>query len=317
MTSKYQPLVSVITPAYNTEKYIAECIESVLAQTYSNWQYTIVNNRSTDKTLEIAQHYAKMDKRILIHNNENFLNMLQNWNHALRQISPESKYCKVVHADDWLFPECIERMVDVSEANPSVGIVGSYVLEEDHVSNDALPYPSTVISGRKICSQRFLGMPYLFGSPTSTLIRSDLIRSRDNFYNELNFHADTEACFDILRDTDFGFIHQVLTFTRRHNETNTTFARRMNTYLLSDLITFKKYGKEYLNNHEYEKCLKKRIKKYYRFLGWSVFKKKGKDFWDYHRTGLRELGYPISSVKLIKASLIHLYNRTLDAIKIP
>jgi glycosyltransferase involved in cell wall biosynthesis len=49
------PLVSILTPVYNGEKYLAECIRSVLAQTYQNWEYTIVNNCSTDKTLEIAK----------------------------------------------------------------------------------------------------------------------------------------------------------------------------------------------------------------------------------------------------------------------
>ncbi|HID65334.1 MAG TPA: glycosyltransferase family 2 protein, partial [Anaerolineae bacterium] len=113
---KSQPLVSVVTPVYNAEPYLAECIESVLAQTYENWEYIIVNNCSTDHSLEIARHYAQQDARIHIHNNDEFLKQFQNWNHAMRQISPESKYCKVVHADDWLFPECLARMVEVAEA---------------------------------------------------------------------------------------------------------------------------------------------------------------------------------------------------------
>ncbi len=66
------------------------------------------------------------DPRIRIHVNETFLPLMQNWNHALRQISKHSKYCKVVHADDWLFPECVSSMVKVAEENPQAGIVGSY-----------------------------------------------------------------------------------------------------------------------------------------------------------------------------------------------
>jgi len=181
MNPKSQPLVSVVTPVYNAEPYLAECIESVLAQTYENWEYIIVNNCSTDRSLEIAQHYAQQDARIRVHNNGEFLNQMRNWNHAMRQISPESKYCKVVHADDWLFPECIARMVEVAEANPSVGIVGAYRLDEDRVNLDGLPYPSTVIPGREVCRLSLLGGPWVFGSPTSLLIRSDIIRSRETF----------------------------------------------------------------------------------------------------------------------------------------
>src|SRR4051812_42714570 len=116
------PLVSIVTPVYNGEVHIRECIESVLAQTYQNWDYSIINNCSTDRTLEIAQEYAARDPRIRIHNNENFVRVIQNHNIAFRNISPNSKYCKMVAADDWLFPECIERMVDLAEQHPSVAI---------------------------------------------------------------------------------------------------------------------------------------------------------------------------------------------------
>ena len=316
MNLTFQPLVSVLTPVYNCEKYLPECIESILAQTYSNWEYIIVNNCSTDHTLEIAQRYAEKDKRIRIHNNEQFLKVIQNHNHAFRQISPDSKYCKVVQADDWLFPECIERMVGVAESNPSVGIVGSYRLEEIKVSCDGLPYPSTVVSGKEICRSRLLGGPYLFGSPTTLLFRADLIRVREPFYNEKNFHGDQEVCFDILRDSNFGYVHQVLSFTRRHNETESTFARRLNTYILGGLIILEKYGPVYLNESEYKDALRKKIRGYYKFLGESIFQRKGKEFWDFHTKGLKELGFSMSYGKVILASVAVLYNRFLEMIKI-
>jgi glycosyltransferase involved in cell wall biosynthesis len=79
-----EPLVSIVTPVYNTDKYLAECIESVLAQTYKNWDYLIVNNRSTDKSLEIAESYARKEPRIRIHTMSEFLSLMKNWNHAMR-----------------------------------------------------------------------------------------------------------------------------------------------------------------------------------------------------------------------------------------
>src|SRR2546422_5043747 len=134
MSVDSQPLVSVVTPVYNGEKYLAECIESVLAQTYQSWEYIIINNCSTDRSLEIAQSYAEKDARIRIHNNQEFVGREANENIAFRQITPESKYCKMVHADDWLFPECLMKMVELAEANPSVGIVGAYGLHGVRVS---------------------------------------------------------------------------------------------------------------------------------------------------------------------------------------
>lgn len=319
MNLESQPLVSVVTPVYNAEKYLAECIESVLAQTYQNWEYVIVNNCSSDHSLEIAERYAQRDARIRICNNTEFLSVIQNFNHTVRQISPESKYCKVVHADDWLFPNCIMEMVKVAEANPSVGIVGSYVLEGTRVKCDGLPYPSTVLSGRELCRAMLLDSSlYVFGSPTSLLIRSDLIRSREVFYNEANIHAaDKEACFDVLQHTNFGFVHQVLTYTRVHPESQTAIQRSINTLRLGNLMIFMKYGPVYLSNEEYEKRMKQIIESYYRFLGKSALQRKGREFWNYHREGLGSLGLPLNRVKLVKAIARALYLNLMNGLSHP
>ncbi|PXF54981.1 MAG: glycosyltransferase family 2 protein [Deltaproteobacteria bacterium] len=323
MDSKPQPFVSIVTPVYNTEKYIAECIESVLSQTYTNWEYIIVDNQSVDKTNEIAQYYAEKDKRIRIYNNENFLNMMQNWNHAISQISPKSKYFKVVHADDWLFPECIEKMVEVAEENPSVGIVGSYRLDENKVNLDGLPYPSHALPGHQVCRLILLHGLHLFGSPTSLLIRSDLALNREKFYNESNIQADTEVCFDILQNNDFGFVHQVLTFTRRHNETVSYFATELGTWRPAKLLILKKYGRIYLTEEEFDEVYKTAFNQYYRFLGLHLFRLRKKEFrqrrnefYTYHKKALEDLGYPVYWGKLFKASLVVLYNHILSQLRI-
>src|SRR3954468_19202059 len=106
-----QPFVSVITPCYNGAAFIAECIESVLAQTYDNFEYLLVNNCSKDNTLQIMHDYAKRDTRIRVHDNTDFLDVMVNHNHALSFMSSESAYCKCVSADDWIFPDCVRQMV--------------------------------------------------------------------------------------------------------------------------------------------------------------------------------------------------------------
>ena len=293
------PLVSVVTPVYNGEKYLAECIESVLAQTYRNWEYIIVNNCSTDRTTDIAQRYARQDTRIRIHTNQEFVSAIQNHNIAFRQISPASKYCKVVHADDWLFPECIMRMVSLAEANPSVGLIGAYGLRGTRVVWSGLPYPSTVVPGREVCRQVLLGLPAVFGTPTSQLIRADLVRKRASFYKGSYIYVDKETCFDILQNTDFGFVHQVLTCTRMHAETATsTIAEKLHTYPLSNLSILVKYGPIYLTTEEYEMCLKQRMRKYYVILARNTLALRGKQFWAYHKNGMRDIGYSLSLSKL-------------------
>jgi glycosyltransferase involved in cell wall biosynthesis len=316
MNRDAQPLVSVLTPVYNGEKYLAECIESVLAQTYQNWEYCIVNNQSKDRTFEIAQRYAEKEKRIRIHNNSEFVGCDANGNIAFRQISLDSKYCKVVHADDWLFPECIMKMVEVAEGNPNVAIVCSYGLRNERVSWDGLPYPSMVTSGREICRETLLGGPYVFGSPTSMLIRSDEVRKRPTFYNEDNPECDIETCFDILRTRDFGFVHQVLTFTREHPQAESTFNNRFGVQYLATLETLTKYGRAYLSPGEYQRCEANCWKKYYRFLTENIlYGKKESGFWTFQKNTLRRLGYSLRVGKLAKCVLFEALDLTFNPLK--
>src|SRR6516225_4000264 len=128
MSSDTEPFVSILTPVYNGQEFLRECIESILNQTYRNYEYIIVDNSSTDGTPGIIERYARADKRIRVYRNEKLLDIIANHNKAFSLISPTAKYCKVVSADDWLFPECLTRMTSVAEAHPSIGIVGSYQL---------------------------------------------------------------------------------------------------------------------------------------------------------------------------------------------
>ncbi len=305
MTAYGEPMVTVLTTVYNGERYLRECIESVLNQTYRNWEYVIVNNCSNDATERIASEYAASDSRIRIHNNAAFVTAIQNHNLAFRTMSPQSKYCKVVHADDWLFPECLNQMVNLAERYPSVAVVGAYSLEGDRVILDGLPYPSTVVPGHSMGRWYLMGGPYVFGNPTSVLYRADLVRSRQPFYRERwPLWADLDACLDLLRQSDFGFVHQVLTFTRRHAEATSQFAKRVNTYMLGGLELLVRHGPFYLDPHEYRVRLEEVLRAYRHFLGQSLIQRPtDKEFWHYHMTGLREVGHPMDWVAVGGAAL--------------
>jgi glycosyltransferase involved in cell wall biosynthesis len=285
------PLVWVVTPVYNGERHLAECRESVLAQTYGNLQYLVVDNCSTDRTAEIVRAYAARDPRVQLHQNSDFLPILSNWNHALRLLPSEAKYCKVVHADDTLFPECLEKMVDVAERNASVAIVTSYALWGDEVRHLGVPYPVEVVDGREICRATLLGHCYVFGSPSSILVRAADVRARPDFYEEQNLHADTEVCFDLLKDADLGFVHQILTRTRVHPEAMTTFAVRINTFHHAWLAIHLKYGEIFLERREYYRRLAWRLQRYAVFLTKAAVKAKFRDpeFRKHHRFALGQL----------------------------
>jgi glycosyltransferase involved in cell wall biosynthesis len=306
MSSEFQPLVSIVTPMYNNAEYLAECIDSIRSQTYQHWDYVIVNNCSTDGSAEIAREYAKKDPRISVHDNTEFLPVVFNHNCALRKISPASKYCKMVFSDDWLFPRCLEEMVALCEAHPEVGIVGAYGLqgEETAVKWAGLPYPSTVVAGRELCRRYFLQGLYVFGTAHSLLFRSDLVRSRDPFFNQSNLHSDREICIDLLRSCDFGFVHQILTFTRERKGSMTEFSRSMNTNVGGRLYELITYGQDFLSSEEYLACRSKLLHEYYNYLAVSVLRGgRERKFWSLHRKKLAAAGVEFSQIQLVAALL--------------
>lgn len=307
-----QPYVSVLTPFYNTAAYLPQCIESILAQTYQNWEYVLVNNCSTDGSDKIASRYAEHDERIRVVNNDHFVSQVQNYNGALQQISPISKYCKIVQADDWIFPECLERMVEVAEANPSVGIVGSYYLNGTKVKGDGLPFPTPVISGREICRMQLQHGNFFFGSPTSLLIRSDIIHEKIPFYDEDCLHEDTEACYRILQKHDYGFVHQVLTFSRADNESISAAVRDFGPNNLDKFIIINKYGPTFLTGEEYQVAYKRASDQYFRFLARSLLARKNKSFWDYHKKGLMTIDYSLTWRALWKEVLFELLDYLIN-----
>lgn len=293
------PLVSIITPVYNGREHLAECIESVLNQTYANWHYTILDNCSTDGSLAIARKYAATDPRIRVITNESFLQIIDNHNKAIEQASPESKYCKFVFADDWLYPHCIEEMVQSAEQYPSLGLVSAYTMDGEAVLWYGPPYPALQVSGREVCRSKLMGGQYLFGTMTSLLIRADLIRKRVPFFNNKNLHADQEACFDLLQESNFGFIHQVLSFSRPRPESNGSFAKDFESVILGDFAIFLKYGPVFLNADEYRQGLRMVKRRYHRALAKNLLRLRPKQFWRYHQDTLAAFGGRISSVLLI------------------
>ena len=311
-------LVSVVTPVYNGESYLRECIESVLGQTYQAWRYVIVNNRSTDGSLAIAEHYARLDSRITVVNATEHLPVQESMSRAISLIETDAIYCKPLMADDWLYPECIDTMVASALTDSAIGLVCCYAIKNGReVLFDSIQSSGgavSFLSGRDTCRAALLGKDvHFFGSPTSMLIRADLMRKRKPFYNPRNLHVDEESCYEILQESNFCFVHQILAFIREHQRSQTSLNRHLGSILVGRVTSLVKYGPVYLSTHEFEERRRQRFTEYYGFLARCTLRRLPREFWRYHREKLQLIGAPLTRMRLALAICRHLTGRLISA----
>ena len=120
------PLVSIITPAYNAEKYIKTAIDSIINQSYINWELIVIDDASRDNTWKIVQKYYKTDARIKILRNRTNLNVSRCLNLAISY--SRGKYIARMDADDWSFPNRIKEQVTFMENDSNIVASGGAMM---------------------------------------------------------------------------------------------------------------------------------------------------------------------------------------------
>lgn len=118
-------LVSWLMPAYNAERTIHRALDSMLNQTYSNFEIIVINDASNDKTGQILEEYKKKDNRIKVYHNSHNLGVAKNLNYGLGLCS--GKYIARMDADDFSYPERLEKQVNYMEMNPNIGVLGTAI----------------------------------------------------------------------------------------------------------------------------------------------------------------------------------------------
>lgn len=126
---KKQLFVSVIVPAYNIEGYIGECIESIIAQTYCDWELILVDDGATDRTGEICDEYAKKDDRIRVLHKENG-GLVSARKSGLKEATGE--YIFYVDGDDWITPDALDVLCTCAKEESADIVIADYI----HVQAD-------------------------------------------------------------------------------------------------------------------------------------------------------------------------------------
>jgi glycosyltransferase involved in cell wall biosynthesis len=218
------PLVSIVSPVYNGEKYLENCIQGVLNQSYPNFEYIVLDNASTDGTSQIIEGFAHQDSRVKVYRNSSTLKIIDNWNESLKYTSPNAEWIKFAFADDYLFPNCVEEMVRVGEHDASIGFVSAYHLNGKLVANVGLPLQQEIADGTDMLKKHIRRKLHVcLDSPNTVCYRKSVLDEMGGFDNTY-FHADTELALRILSRYNLGFVHQVLTWTGVNEDRGANFA---------------------------------------------------------------------------------------------
>ncbi|WP_085537629.1 glycosyltransferase family 2 protein [Massilibacteroides vaginae] len=143
MKKNDQDIISVLIPLYNVEKYIARCLDSILNQTYQNFEIIVVNDGSLDKSIDIAKSYAKQDKRLKIIENGN--NMGLAWTRMVGYSNASGNYIVFCDSDDYMPVHALETLYNAIKDTKADIVVGNYWLaysneQYGNVSNNQLLY---------------------------------------------------------------------------------------------------------------------------------------------------------------------------------
>lgn len=173
-----QPLVSVIMPAYNGEKYIEKAINSIMRQTYSNWELIIIEDGSSDNTLEIARRYQ--NEKIKVYVNEKNKGIAFSTNYGITH--SEGKYIALLDDDDIATPKRLALQVDFLEQNTDIDILGGRSIYIDSTGKflgiDAEPLhnPNLIKAYLLFYNEKF--------SNCTAMIRREFIEKNMLYYEE-------------------------------------------------------------------------------------------------------------------------------------
>lgn len=237
------PKVTVITPAYNAEKYLSQAIESILKQTFTDFEYIIIDDGSIDNTWQIINSYAKQDPRIVSLQNKQNKDIPYTRNKGVKMA--KGKYIVWQDADDISLPYRIEKQYNFMEKNTAVGIVGGYL---QFFKDDRL------LGIRKYQQfDKYLRKSIFRYSPVAqpaAMIRKKCICETGFYDLECRGTEDLDMSFKIGQNYKFANLPQVI-IKYRESDTSVTHTR-LKKMELSTLKIRKKYIKGFGYNFTFQ-----------------------------------------------------------------
>lgn len=237
---KSDPAVSVLMPVYNGDRYLGEAIESILNQSFTDFEYIIVEDGSSDNTPSILKDYAAQDSRIVLINNEQNLGLPKSLNKGLSYA--RGRYVARMDADDISLPERLKTQIEFMEKHPNIGALGTAVRRIDSegrpIKTMVLPTHHGVILWR-LC----FGTPFVH--PTM-LIRRELLTKVNGYDVDFANAQDRELWQRLsaasrlanLPDVHLLYRDHLEGVSKKHAERRRHFSARAGQRLITRLLGY-------------------------------------------------------------------------------
>ena len=249
-----QKLISIIIPVYNHEKFIADTIESVIKQTYQNWEMLVVDDCSTDGSWNIIQEYAKKDSRIKIFRNEINKGLIENWKFLID--NSKGEFVAFLEGDDIFYEKNLEKKIEIFEEYLEVGMVycnfntidetGNILIDNHYFKNNIKTFENEKIAPEDFILTRNAPM----SSYSQVMIKREVL-SISGYPRSL----DAGAKVFLPSDWDFNFrvstknniysSNEILLGYRKHSNNSSSKTIAVSNQLL---MILDEYEKEFQDN---------------------------------------------------------------------
>jgi glycosyltransferase involved in cell wall biosynthesis len=202
--------ILVFVPTYNSEKYLRECLDSVVNQTFQDWECVISDDASTDKSVEIAKEYEKKDSRFRVLTHEKNIGAANNWNRAKEH--NKSFATKILCAYDYLMIDALKIQLNILKINKTSIIFSEryIVFPNGKKFHPKLPKYANNISFNDAFKYYINQGRNIFGEPVTALFRTDLFVNSEGFYPKFEYSLDTSGYMSIARGQDVTFDNNVV-----------------------------------------------------------------------------------------------------------
>lgn len=242
-------LVSICVPTYNGEKYLKECLDSLLAQSYTNIEIIIVDDGSRDGTVQLVKAYEQKDQRLKLFVNEKNLGLVGNWNRCIEHSKGE--WIKFVFQDDYLEYNCVQQFIEHAKKDTSLLVSKrSFILDKDATLLDKKYYETGVrtlentaalvlgnivspVTISKVAAEN-IALNFI-GEPSLTMFRKNVIDRIGYFNDDLAQICDLEFFLRLASETGLVYITEKICHFRIHGSSTTSGNLQEKTYILSYL----------------------------------------------------------------------------------